>query len=85
MQRTFQKSENDSYTFFDSEGKEWFFYPEGTPTWKKGSETSVLYQWQYSYGISVFDAKTGWTRWLKLNPVMPYGNPPIDDEGDTNE
>ena len=85
MQHTFEVSDNGNYTFYDSEGKEWFFYPESTPTWKAGNETSVVYDWRYSYDLSVFDQKTGWTRWIKLNPVMPYGNPPIGDDGDSNE
>lgn len=85
MQRTFEESDNGNYTFYDSEGKEWFFYPEGTPTWVAGKETSVAYDWRYSYDLSVFDQKTGWSRWIKLNPVMPYGNPPIGDDGDSNE
>jgi len=85
MQDTFEESESGSYTFYDYTGKQWFFYPEGTPTWTEGDETSVAYDWRYSYDLSVFDQKTGWSRWIKLNPVMPYNNPPIGDEGDTND
>ena len=87
IQASFQESEDhpSCYQCYDSEGKEWYFNPTATPTWSKGTNTNVEYEWQYSYGKSIFDQKTGWTRWLKLNPVLPYGNPPIDDDGDTNE
>lgn len=83
MQDVFEAT-SAGYSCYDSEGKEWIFSPTGT-TWTKGSETNVHYNWQYSYAQSIFDQKTGWTRWIKLNPVMPYGNPPIGDEGDSNE
>ena len=85
MQDGFEADESGKYSFYDYTGKQWYFSPEGTPTWSAGDETNVLYKWQYSYDLSVFDAKTGWTCWIKLNPVMPHGNPPIGDEGDTNE
>jgi len=84
MQDTYEESE-DGYLCFDYTGKQWFFTPTDTPEWTEGDKTSVYYDWRYSYDLSVFDAKTGWTRWIKLNPVMPYNNPPIGDEGDTNE
>ena len=84
MQDTYEESE-DGYICFDYTGKQWFFTPTDTPEWTEGDKTSVYYDWRYSYDLSVFDAKTGWTRWIKLNPVMPYNNPPIGDEGDTNE
>ena len=83
IQSRFEET-SSGYPCFDSEGKQWFFSPTGT-TWTQGDETDVEYNWQYSYGLSTFEAKTGWTRWLKLNPVMPYGNPPIGDEGDSND
>ena len=85
IQSSFEATESGSFSCFDSEGKQWFFLPNGTSTWTQGDKTDVKYNWQYSYALSTFDAKTGWTRWLKLNPVMPYGNPPIGDDGDTNE
>ena len=84
LQDVFEDSPQ-GYSCYDSTGKQWFFHPDGTPTWTQGDKTSVYYNWQYSYDLSVFDAKTGWSRWIKLNPVMPYNNPPIGDEGDTNE
>lgn len=83
MQNGFSITQS-GYQCFDSEGKEWYFSPAGT-TWAQGTGSNVHYNWRYSYDLSTFDAKTGWTRWLKLNPVMPYGNPPINDDGDTNE
>ena len=85
IQSSFEATESGSFSCFDSEGKQWFFLPNGTSTWTQGDKTDVKYNWQYSYALSTFDAKTGWSRWLKLNPVMPYGNPPIGDDGDTNE
>ena len=84
LQDLFEDSPN-GYQCFDFNGKQWFFHPDDTPEWTEGEKTSVLYQWRYSYDLSVFDAKTGWSRWIKLNPVMPYNNPPIGDEGDTND
>ena len=58
-------------------------------TWWKASGTKYstnnpAYNWTYSYAKSVFEQKTGWTRWVKLNPVMPFNNPPFGDDGDTN-
>ena len=83
MQDVFEAT-SKGYSCYDSEGQEWIFSPNATPTWTKGSETNVKYNWQYSYALSTFDQKTGWTRWIRLNPVMPYGNPPIGDDGDSN-
>lgn len=74
----------EGYSCYDSEGQEWIFSPNTSPTWTKGSETNVKYNWQYSYDLSTFDRQTGWTRWIRINPVMPYGNPPIGDDGDSN-
>lgn len=42
------------------------------------------YAWANSYGHMTFEQQTGWTKWLKLNPAMPFANPPHDDIWDTN-
>ena len=43
------------------------------------------YIWTYSYNKATFEQMTGWTRWIKANPVLPFNNPPFGDEGDTNK
>lgn len=77
--------ENDTHLCYDYEGKPWYISADGN-TWTPatGESVSLYYNWTYSYDKSTFEAKTGWTRWLKLNPVMPCNNPPFGDEGDTS-
>ena len=75
------------YKCYDSNGDVWYFNPKDpTKTWWKASGTTnnPAYNWTYSYAKSVFEQRTGWTRWVKLNPVMPFNNPPFGDDGDTN-
>lgn len=85
LQDVFDTNGENYFTCYDYEGKPWHFYPSGATTWKTGDEQlSPEYNWTYSYDKSTFDQQTGWTRWLKLNPVMPYDNPPHGDDGDTN-
>ena len=45
---------------------------------------NAKYSWQNSYEKTVFDQQTGWTRWLRKNPAMPYKNRPDDQVWDTN-
>ena len=52
--------------------------------WTKDTEKLIEHNWDYSYAKSVFDQKTGWTKWLKANPAMPYNNPPRGDDDDYN-
>ena len=85
IQDIFDTNEENYFTCYDYEGKPWHFYPSGATTWKTGDEQlSPEYNWTHSYDKSTFDQKTGWTRWIKLNPVMPYNNPPHGDDGDTD-
>lgn len=38
--------------------------------------------WANSYNLLTFDQLTGWSRWLKLNPAIPFNNPPYDNADD---
>ena len=62
--------------------------------WNSGQEDRVLdinnysqmhstpdNSWDKHYYTTVFDKATGWSGWFKLNPGIPYDNPPSDDEG----
>lgn len=62
--------------------------------WNSGQEDRVLdinnysqmhstpdNSWDKHYYTTVFNKATGWSGWFKLNPGIPYDNPPSDDEG----
>ena len=71
----------------DETGALWYFNPNATagqPVWHQSADpyTDAKYAWQYSYSESAFEKATGWTRWLRQNPVMPYDNPPHGDDND---
>lgn len=46
-----------------------------------GGKTPWL-DWENSYMRLEFEKRTGWSRWLQLNPAAPKDNPPYNDEGD---
>lgn len=76
----------DYFICYDYQGNPWEFRPEGTNTWTRSNQNNlIVYNWKYSYDKSAFDQHTGWTKWLKINPVMPFNNPPQGDDGDSNE
>lgn len=80
--------EETSCKAYDYTGQMWSFTPSykagDKEIWSIGREKNPSYNWDYSYKLSVIEQKTGWTKWLKANPVTPFGNPPYDDEGDTD-
>ena len=41
--------------------------------------------WANTYQTTVFDKVTGWSQWMRINPGLPYGNPPKGDDGDNAE
>jgi hypothetical protein len=89
LQSSFSEDGNEGgYPCFDYEGAKWMYHPakqEGKKdSWTSTNKINRKYNWQYSYDKSVFDQKTGWTRWLKANPAMPYNNPPQGDDDDYN-
>ncbi|MBO5592449.1 MAG: hypothetical protein J5913_05755 [Prevotella sp.] len=40
------------------------------------------FAWANSYCETTFDQIVGWSRWLKVNPVYSYNNPPYDNRAD---
>ena len=80
--------EKNGYTCYDDEGNRWYYSPATKAgekeVWTKDTEKLIEHNWDYSYAKSVFDQKTGWTKWLKANPAMPYNNPPRGDDDDYN-
>ena len=40
------------------------------------------FAWSNSYCQTTFDKTVGWSRWLKVNPVYSYNNPPYDNRAD---
>ena len=40
------------------------------------------FAWANSYCETTFDKIVGWSRWLKVNPVYSYNNPPYDNRAD---
>ena len=46
--------------------------------YEKGSGQHL--SWDNTYRTLQFDKATGWSRWMKKNPGIPFDNPPYDDE-----
>lgn len=62
--------------------------------WTEGKEDNIVFvnnyhashshsylNWDYTYRTTRFDKATGWSGWMKINPGVPYDNPPRDDDG----
>jgi len=43
---------------------------------------NVQTEWKNTIYTTEFEKRTGWSRWLKLNPAMPLHNPPYNDNYD---
>ena len=48
-------------------------------------EPTPALAWANSYNLLAFDQLTGWSRWLKQNPAIPFNNPPYDNADDALE
>ncbi len=61
--------------------------------WKQGMEENIVavnnfdkenshayLSWDNTYRATRFDKATGWSEWMKVNPGIPYDNPPTDDD-----
>ncbi len=46
-----------------------------------GSKGAAYRSWDTTYRTLAFDKATGWSNWMKVNPGIPWNNPPQDDEG----
>lgn len=47
-----------------------------------GKDNSHTYQsWDNTYRTLAFDKATSWSNWIKINPGIPFDNPPYDDFG----
>ena len=56
-----------------------YYYNTNNSTWKKGDpkDYDKDAKWDSSYYTTVFDKKTGWSKWLEKNTCFPTGNPPF--------
>ncbi len=73
------------YECVDKDGNLGWFYPntgEILVDYEKRKHKN--YSWANSFGKTVFEQTTGWSRWMEKNPAMPFNNPPIDEIWDTN-
>lgn len=46
-----------------------------------GSKGAAYRNWAATYCTTAFDKTSGWSNWMRVNPGIPWNNPPQDDEG----